>query len=328
MRRVLLVRFGSIGDLVLVCSLMHSLKKANKEIELTLLTKECHATLMRSQSSADHVLGISRSTPLFSLLKQLRKERFDAILDLHVNLRSSLVRLFLGGKKFLLQKRSWERKRMILTKRIPSHSERVLERYHHVAAQAGLLPPSSANHPIPFLEIPKSLQKETFKKFKVNEKRPYIIIAPEANWETKRWPFYNDLLVVLQKRSKKKILLIGKEAPGFPLPPGIIDLSGKTELMETAALISKADGLVCNDTGIMHMADAAKIKTVTIWGPTVKGFGFAPVHAQLEILEIPDLRCRPCSLHGSERCPQEHFKCMRLISVEDVVKKLEDKKIL
>jgi heptosyltransferase-2 len=135
-------------------------------------------------------------------------------------------------------------------------------------------------------------------------------------------------LYVLREKSKKRIILIGKGKPLFRIPSKIVDLTQKTDLIETAALIANADGLVCNDTGIMHMADASNTRTITIWGPTVRSFGFAPIQPNLEIMEISGLKCRPCSLHGTERCPEGHFKCMRLISVIDVVRKLEEKKIL
>jgi heptosyltransferase-2 len=103
-------------------------------------------------------------------------------------------------------------------------------------------------------------------------------------------------------------------------PPA--DFSGKLSLLETAALLDRADLLVTNDTGVMHMAAALKTPVVALFGPTSGQLGFTPFRAPSIVIE-KDLGCRPCSYHGSRRCPKSHFNCMRFIESEEVIDSAE-----
>lgn len=96
------------------------------------------------------------------------------------------------------------------------------------------------------------------------------------------------------------------------------DLTGFTSLKELMAVVSKLSFLLTNDSGIMHIADAFKIPLVAIFGPTVRAFGFAPYRPTSHVVEV-NLKCRPCSLHGTNVCPLGHHNCMNDVDTEAVL---------
>lgn len=99
-----------------------------------------------------------------------------------------------------------------------------------------------------------------------------------------------------------------------------INLAGKLSLLETASALDFCDVVLCNDTGIMHLAAARQRNVVAIFGPTVKEFGFFPYGIHAVVVEHSDLPCRPCTHIGSAQCPKGHFRCMRDITVDQVLK--------
>ena len=98
-----------------------------------------------------------------------------------------------------------------------------------------------------------------------------------------------------------------------------MNLAGKLNLCETAAMMDKCSVVVTNDSGLMHIAAARKRNVVAIFGPTVKEFGFFPIGTRSVVVENTELDCRPCTHIGLPSCPKGHFKCMNEISTEQVV---------
>ena len=92
--------------------------------------------------------------------------------------------------------------------------------------------------------------------------------------------------------------------------PGSINLSNDDQLFKTAADMKKCTALVCNDSGLMHVACAVKVPVFAFFGSTVREFGFTPYKNKNLIMENEGLSCRPCSHIGREKCPKKHFKCM------------------
>ncbi len=152
-----------------------------------------------------------------------------------------------------------------------------------------------------------------------------IGIAPGSVWPTKQWPkeYYISLAQMLKKKDISLVFIGGKaekklcheiiaksRAHGF-------NLAGDLNVLESAALIDKLDLMVTNDSAPLHIANAVKTDVLAIFGPTVKEFGFYPYRENDRMLEVP-LYCRPCGKHGGKRCPEKHFRCMRLVRPEMV----------
>jgi heptosyltransferase-2 len=97
----------------------------------------------------------------------------------------------------------------------------------------------------------------------------------------------------------------------------VASLAGALGLQETGAVIRRSEALISGDTGVMHMATGVGTPVVALFGPTVRQFGFFPYRSPASVVELK-LPCRPCSAHGTRRCPLGHHHCMRQI-VPDLV---------
>jgi heptosyltransferase-2 len=154
-----------------------------------------------------------------------------------------------------------------------------------------------------------------------------VAVVPGAGRRTKQWPvdYFALLIRKLQKSFKVKFLLLGSKDElescaeiEKQIKSNIINWCGKTSLLETAALLRNCNLLICNDSGLMHMATTFDLDIVAIFGPTVREFGFFPFSEKFQVIEHSNLNCRPCSYHGTNSCPKGHFRCMKEILPDQV----------
>ena len=158
--------------------------------------------------------------------------------------------------------------------------------------------------------------------YKLEDKK-IIAIAVGSKWYTKMWPteYFNDLIKKLVERNDIQVVLVGgKDELELKIynDKKIINMINKTSLLQLAALISKSDVLLTNDSSPIHIASAFDTYILAIFGATVKGLGFYPWSQNSEVIENEGLPCRPCGLHGGKNCPEGHFKCMMDIRPERV----------
>ncbi len=104
----------------------------------------------------------------------------------------------------------------------------------------------------------------------------------------------------------------------------VVNLAGNCSLMQTAALLQQADAVLCNDTGLMHMASAFGKKLFVLFGSSSAAFGFLPYHTPYDLFEVDGLHCRPCSHIGRDHCPKGHFRCMNDLSQSLIAGKILD----
>jgi len=150
--------------------------------------------------------------------------------------------------------------------------------------------------------------------------RPFVALAPGSAWGTKRWPYFQDLAVLLAETHDIVVLGGSEDAAlgetiiaGLPKGTGI-NAAGRTGLLASAELIRRAAALVTNDSAPQHIASAMGTPTVTLFGPTVPEFGFGPLGPASSTAGHEGLACRPCDSHGPHRCPLGHWRCMRELS--------------
>jgi heptosyltransferase II len=163
-----------------------------------------------------------------------------------------------------------------------------------------------------------------------NVKGKFIALAPGSVWFTKRYNHYVELIDLLSEKFKLPIVLLGgpddrllcsEIAKSCTYPP--VDLSGKTDLLLSAAIISKAALAITNDSAPAHIAAAVGTPAIAIFGPTVPSFGFAPYSKNSLVVDIGNLYCRPCTRHGSKECPQGHFRCMKELLPVKIIESVE-----
>jgi len=322
MIKILIIRFSSIGDIVLTTPVLRILKNtAGLETEVHYATKKVFASFVGNNPYIDLVHTYEGN--LADLLKRLRAEKFDYVIDLHNNLRSNLIRLALWKPSASFQKLNIEK--WLLTKlkinRLPK--VHIVERYLAAAKKLNL---QNDNAGLDFFLPPGGMDwpESVPDKFK----NGFIGFAIGGMHATKRLPLLK-ILDICRQLNKPVILLGGPddaltgEKIAEELGSNVFNSCGKLSLNQSAYLVEKARVIITHDTGLMHIAAAFNKPIVSIWGNTIPEFGmypYMPQHPNLsEIIEVKGLPCRPCNKIGYKKCPKGHFDCMEKIAVSRVV---------
>ncbi len=333
---ILVIRFSSIGDILLTTPVVRLLKAQFPDCQIDFVVKEEYAELLADNPNIAQLYCYSKTDSQRSLAKikdQIKAKRYDLIVDLHKNFRSYY--LSLGGRahrvvryrkdtiqRFLLVKFKLYRNRPIIP--IYQRYLNALLPYHLPEALVRLE-----------IFIPDHVAKKVAKQFASSLERPVgpiIGIAPGAKHETKRWTAegFGAVIRFFIEHHHANILLFGSAADGEFINQihhshraPVLNVAGQLSLLETAALMNHCDLMLTNDSGLMHLATALKKKVVAIFGSTTEHLGFFPYLTEHIVVENSSLDCRPCSHIGRSRCPKGHFKCMRDISAEQVILAME-----
>jgi heptosyltransferase-2 len=316
--KVLVIRFSSIGDIVLTTPVLRCLKKQLENVEIHYCTKLSYRTLLESNPYINkfHYLGES----LFELGKALRKEKFDLVIDLHKNTRTLFLKLMIGAPSSSFNKLNWEKWLLVNFKLNKLPSVHIVDRYMKTLEGVGIVNDGlgldyffPANEAFAISQLPASFQKG------------FIIYAIGGQHETKKLPL-EKMKELMASISVPLILIGGKEdeATGEKLAEiaqekkPVLNLCGKLSLHQSASLIEKSLKVYSHDTGMMHIAAAFKKEIVVIWGNTVPDFGMYPYATKFTSLQVEDLSCRPCSKIGFSKCPKKHFHCMNMQQFESI----------
>ncbi|MEO8068970.1 MAG: glycosyltransferase family 9 protein [Flavobacteriales bacterium] len=310
--KILVIRFSSIGDIILTSPVVRCLAQQVPSVEVHFLTKDsfrdlvAHSPYVRKVHTLEDDLG--------EVIPQLKRERFDLIIDLHNNMRTARVKRALGIPARSFRKLNFEKWMLVNFKRDRLPRIHIVERYMstvgHMAVEndgQGLdlfIPPER--------EVALTALPEV-------HRAGYIALCIGGGHATKRMPPHK--LVELARQLEGPIVIVGGKddcavAAGIANVIGAraFDATGKYGLLGSASLVKQARSVITHDSGAMHVAAAFKKNVVSIWGNTVPQFGMGPYIPQhperAHIAEVQGLDCRPCSKLGHETCPQGHFRCM------------------
>lgn len=345
MKKILLLRFSAMGDVLLLVPVVRSLVAAHPEVEVTIATRPRFAAFF---SGIEQVKVFEadvdfRFTGFFGIRKLffalLVKDDYDVVIDMHDHVRTmilrSLFRLF--GKKVIVfskgrkEKRAFTRKENKITKPLPHTTER----YRMALKQAGF---QFDIQPGPWLmpneTVVRNLQTWLDKQNLVKQ-QPWIGIAPFALHKSKIWPLsnYPSLIQALIKETHARFFLFGggeKEISYFHdlkslFPNQVVVVAGRLKMQQEIALMKMLDVMICTDSSNMHLAALTGTPVVSIWGGTHPDVGFAPLgQEKMGVLQISrnELPCRPCSVYGKETCHRSDFACLTHITVDDVIRKV------
>ncbi len=324
--RVLLVRFSSIGDVLLTTPLLRALRRRHAGAHIAYLTKREHAPLVRHHPAVDRVIELAPGGSLAALAAEVRAHGYTHLLDLHGSLRTRALRWLVPGAWSGYPKHRLARLALVRTKRnrYPKDTPPVAERYFRAAAALGAVPDGEP----PELALPEAARTRV--RAWLAERglpdRGMVVIAPGAAHATKRWPLEHwQALVRSLSAEGRTVVSVGgpddvalAEAAVTPAGLGGASAAGAFGLLETGALVERAALVASGDTGVMHMATAVGTPVAALFGPTVRAFGFFPYTGAATVLER-DLPCRPCSTMGSATCPLGHHRCLREIAPESVL---------
>ncbi len=326
MPKFLIIRFSSIGDIVLTTPVVRAIKKKFPDSEVHFVTKRAFFDIVRTNPNIDKVHLLEHN--LSSLIKVLRNERFTHIVDLHRNLRTLILKLSLFRvKSFTFNKLNVKKWIYVKTKREVMPNIHIVDRYMEAVKPLGV---HNDGLGLDFF-LPADI-KSSFDLVPDVFHNGYLAIVVGAKHFTKRIPQHR--VVELCVSAKTPIVLLGgpeDEALGRAVAleagPHVFNGCGKFSLLESAAVIKDARLVITSDTGLMHIASAYKRNVISLWGNTTPQLGMYPYHSgdKSQIFEVSGLSCRPCSKIGYEKCPKGHFRCMEDIdysAITELVSKL------
>lgn len=315
MKKILVVRFSSIGDIVLTSPVLRCLK-AQTGAEIHFLTKESFGGILSNNPHVDQVITIRKKVSEVQTV--LQEAQYDFIADLHHNFRTMQVKKLLKKPSASFPKLNIE-KWLLVNARINRLPEKhIVDRYFETVQSLGVTNDGKGldyfipeKDEVPLHALPAS------------HRNGYIAVTTGAKFATKQMPVELMEKVILRLR-KPVVLLGGKEdaARAAFLENSCGDLvfnaCGKFNLNQSASLVRQSEMVIAHDTGLMHIAAAFKKKIFSVWGNTVPEFGMYPYlpGEGSKIIEVKNLSCRPCSKIGYDRCPKGHFRCMNEIEVE------------
>lgn len=320
MVKFLVVRFSSIGDIVLTTPVIRHLKQQVKDAEIHYLTKSAYASLLEANPYVDRIHSFDGD--IKACIAMLREEGIDYVIDLHHNVRSAHIKYGLRRIAFSLNKLNWRKWLYVSFKidRLPDQHivDRNLDTIRSFIKKQD---DGGLDYFIPEkCEIDIQSLPEPFRK-------GYVGLSIGAQHETKKLSI-ESMVELCQKLDYPMVILGGPEdrerGEGLVSSiPGkdILNGCGAYSIHQSASLVRQARVLITHDTGLMHIGAAFQKKIISVWGNTVPRFGMFPFRADPSSLqfEVADLSCRPCSKIGYQKCPKSHFKCMQEQDLDGMV---------
>lgn len=329
MQRILIVQTAFIGDVILITPLIRAVKELYPEAAIDALVVPAAAKLLQNNPHLHSVLSYpKRQSPLRAMqcmIRDLKARQYDMAISPHSSGRTHLI-LYLARIPIRL---GFDRGTLPFLLTLKTPHPKGIHKIEKNLSLLGLLSdkqfsmqtelfPSAAD-----LSVVDDLLKDI-------EGKRLLAIAPGSVWATKCWPldYYISLAKGLTERGFGILLIGGKEdKPKCDVIQRelvqhlVINLAGQTNLLESAAAISKCKAMICNDSGALHLANAMRTRVFAFFGPTVQRIGYYP-YRECDMVFETELNCRPCGSHGPQKCPLKHHNCMRYIKPDSVLERV------
>ncbi|MCK5833466.1 glycosyltransferase family 9 protein [bacterium] len=311
---ILIVRFSSLGDIVLTTPVLEALRANFPKARLTYFLKEDFASILENHTSRCEIITLPEqvrkdSKAYLDFVDSLSKKRFDLIVDLQANGRSYVLRNRLNIPFLKVKKHTLRRISIVKFKVGASGLPNVRDRFLNTLKRIGI---SGSSNTTSLMVTEEELNQVRSKFFKNNDNKPIAVIHPGAKWDLKKWggEKFARLAEMLTDR--------GFTVASFEEVPykNFICLYGTT-IREMMGCIASADVFIGNDSGPLHIAEALGIPSVGIFGPTHESLGYSSDWAGMKIVGL-DIKCRPCSLYGNGRCKPQNRECMDALSPDIV----------
>jgi ADP-heptose:LPS heptosyltransferase len=307
--KVLILRFSSIGDIVLTTPVIRCLKQQLPDAEIHYLTKPQYKNILEHNSYIDQLHVLDK--PILQKAIELKQLSFDYIIDLHNNLRTRILKSILDVTSFSFDKLNFEKWMLVNLKTNQLPNVHIVDRYMQTVQALNV---SNDNKGLDYF-LPTKFDSPTLPS------TPFIAFAIGAQHSTKKLP--NQKIIDICKLISKPIILLGgkediENATDIANGAGthVINKCGELSLHQSAFVLKHAEKVITHDTGLMHIAAAFKKEIISVWGNTVPEFGMTPYYGDTLVpsikFEVFNLDCRPCSKIGFNTCPKGHFKCMNM----------------
>jgi len=331
--KVLVIRFSSIGDIVLTTPVVRCLKQQVPGIELHYLTKSVFKPILEHNPYIDKIHCMDDG--LSAVIEELKEEKFDYIIDLHRNIRTLRVKRALNIMSYSFSKLNIRKWLLVNFKINLMPDKSIVDRYFQTVKPLGVVNDTKG---LDYF-VPGDINV-THKDIPMSHWAGYVGCVIGGSYNTKKLPVeqWKEFCAAIPY---PVILLGGPEDrdEGRRIaeqdPVKIYNACGKFSLNESAELVRFARIIVSNDTGLMHIAAAYKKPVISLWGNTSPLFGMFPYYGynnledrvapQSHIFENESLKCHPCSKLGYAKCPKGHFKCMKdlkMLKIAELVKNI------
>jgi len=330
--KILVIRFSSIGDIVLTTPIVRCLKQQVLGAEIHYLTKAVYADIVKSNPYIDKLHYLEDNIDIVA--DALNKEHFDYVVDLHHNLRTLRIKKVLNVKGASFPKLNIEKWVRVNFKWHVMPDKSIVERYFETVAPLGVENDGKGLDNF----VDEAVQLST-KDIPMSHWNGYVGCVIGGSYNTKKLPVAQ-WHKLFQAMPYPVVLLggpgdieEGRQVAAMD-PVRIYNSCGKFNLNESSRLVELARVIVSNDTGLMHIAAAYKKTVISLWGNTSPDMGMFPYYgynnlkerpaAQSIIFENKDLGCHPCSKLGYNRCPKKHFKCMNELNMNEVAEAVKN----
>ena len=346
LENVLLIQTAFIGDVILTTPMIAALKGSLPGLKLTVMVKPEAKSLLQQNPHVDELIlldkgGIHKGPyGMLRMIREIRKRKFDAILSPHQSHRTGIISMFsnsplrFGYRSAGFSKFAYNRL-LIRPESTPEIirllmflDESILKDAHHLSVRPQLF------------ETDESFNQAN-EILSLHQAKFPVLLAPSSIWPTKRWtPWgFAELAGKLVKKYNCYVFLIGSKSDASvsadvmnfvkifhndSIQDKIVDICGKTSLPALYSLMKRSRLLISNDSAPVHIGSAAEIPLVAIFGPTVSSLGYAPISPNSTVAELTDLECRPCGTHGAKSCPMGHFRCMKSLTSDDIIAKIDE----
>ncbi len=325
--KILVIRFSSIGDIVLTTPVLRCIRQQLPQAEIHFLTKAAFSPVLAANPNIDklHLLHDN----LDAVIPVLRGEHFDFVADLHHNIRTARVKTGLGVKSASFPKRNIQKWILVNLRRNVMPDESIVERYFEAVAPIGV-----RNDGLGLDYFIPEHARITNDDIPTSHWTGYVAAVIGGSYSTKQLPpeqwrrFCAEVPFPVMLIGGPDDRDLGQEIAALD-PVKIYNSCGKFNLNESAALVERARVVVSNDTGMMHVATAFQKPVISLWGNTAPELGMYPyyggnnlksrVSPKSVMLERKDLGCHPCSKLGYAKCPRGHFRCMNGLDMSAAV---------
>lgn len=320
--KFLIIRFSSIGDIVLTSPVARILKQQVEGTEIHYLVKKQFASILKSNPHIDKVHEFTGNFK--ETVNLLKAEGFHYIIDLHNNIRSHRIIYRLKLISFSFKKLNWQKWLLVNFKINKLPDVHIVDRYLDTTK---LFDGENDNKGLEYFIPPE--EEVNIASLPANFKNEFVAFVIGAKHYTKQLPI-EKIIAICKKIDSPIILLGGKEdiekgeSIKNEIVNNILNACGKYTINQSASLVKQSKAVITHDTGLMHIAAAFKKKIISIWGNTIPEFGMYPYlpGEGSKIIQVDGLKCRPCSKIGHDKCPKKHFKCMMDIDVDEIISAL------
>ena len=330
--KILILQTAFIGDVILAAPLAEAAQLKFSGAEVDFLTIPYSAPALNNNPFLNRVITFEKrgGSGLLNTRKtvsDLKRAKYDLALIPHRSLRSALIARLAG----IPQRIGFDKSagRLLLTTVKTYHED-----WHETKRNLSLLDMEDCDISPKIFPGAEEISKADDFLRKCGIDGNFIALAPGSIWNTKRWleEHYHNLCGLLREKGFPPVILIGSKnerelcrSVAEGMDDYVFIAVGELNPLESGALLKKASLLVANDSAAGHIASAVGTPVISIFGPTTPEFGFAPYGDGNVIVKHPDLYCRPCRIHGSHKCPEKHFRCMKEIEPMTILQKIEEK---